>query len=568
VALATVVGALLVAPVAWPYVQSQRREGFGRNLFEAAAHAATMQSYSQVPPDNLLYGRTGVLAPRAPQPGERDRRHVEHQMFPGFVLIGLAAFGAWRGWRSDARPLVVTAAAVLAAGVVLSLGPEGVRPLYAWAADTVFGFQAIRAPARFAVIAMLALCVLAGVGIARARLRPAAIAILAALMLVEYANAPLALVSAPPRSTAAGRWLAAAPESGAVLYLPLTLDRENTPFMVESLEHGRPIVNGYSGQRPAHYTALVDAFSEAVSLDARATLKELGVRFIVSPSPLAGAGTAASPFAERARFDDAVIYEAVWTSESEGALEEVLVGEPPPPGPVRFATGETLAYDVAWESGPLDVSAGRITLSVVTAEADDRGPAGDEPAWVFEATADTAPWVSRFFEAHDRFRTSADAQLKPLTHRRALREGSRSVDRAFAYDHEARRVSSGATAAAARTAGALTLPLAAGARDALTALWYVRTQPLAPGWSMAMPINEAGRGLALDVAVAARETIQASGREWTALRVEPRIVVRVQRRQPIVATLWLSDDERRLPLVVELAAGFGRVRLELVDYRP
>lgn len=566
--LAALVGAVLVAPVAWPYWQSSQREGFGRNLFEAAAHAAAWRSYTQVPPDNLLYGRTGLLLPREPAPGERDRRHVEHQMFPGLVLLGLAAFGAWRGWRSDARPVVVSAAVIGMTGLLLSLGPEGVRPLYVWFADYVFGFQAIRAPARFAVVLMLGLCVLAGVGVAQARLRAGAVALLAVLMCVEYANAPMAFVPAPASSTPAGRWLADQAESGAVVYLPLTLDRENSPFMVQSLEHGRPIVNGYSGQRPAFYPSLVDALDEPASADARATLKELAVRFVVSPDTLPGAGESASPFIERARFDGSVIYEVVWTAASEAALDEVAIAEPPPPGWPPFAVGEQARYDVEWLSGPLDLTAGQITLSVVAPVAQDAGAGGERPAWVFEVVMETAPWVSRFFEARDRFRTAADAQLRPLLHQRELREGRRAVDRTYVYNHPGRRVSTGDSPGSARQSGALTLPLPPGARDALTALWYFRTMPLAPGYSLAMPLNEAGRNLALTVSVPARDTITIDGAAVAALRVEPRFSARVQRRQAVEATLWLSDDVRRVPLLVEVAAGFGRVRLKLVDYRP
>ncbi len=120
-----VIGAVLIAPVAWPYWRTQQREGFGRNLYEAAAHSATLQSYTQVPPDNLLYGKTGLLPLRPPAPGERDRRHVEHQMFPGIVLLCLAAFGLWRGWRSDSRPVVLSGLALLVVGAVLSFGPDG-----------------------------------------------------------------------------------------------------------------------------------------------------------------------------------------------------------------------------------------------------------------------------------------------------------------------------------------------------------------------------------------------------------------------------------------------------------
>jgi hypothetical protein len=50
--------------------------------------------------------------------------------------------------------------------------------------------------------------------------------------------------------------------------------------------------------------------------------------------------------------------------------------------------------------------------------------------------------------------------------------------------------------------------------------------------------------------------------------VQPRLATRVQRRQAVEATIWISADDRRVPLAAEIAAGFGRVRLKLVDYRP
>jgi hypothetical protein len=59
--LAALVGGVLVAPVVWPYWQAQQREGFARNLYEAARHAATLRSYVSAPAVNLLYGSTGWL---------------------------------------------------------------------------------------------------------------------------------------------------------------------------------------------------------------------------------------------------------------------------------------------------------------------------------------------------------------------------------------------------------------------------------------------------------------------------------------------------------------------------
>ena len=126
-AAAAVLAGVLTAPVLIPYVRSQDAEGFGRTLFEAANHSASLRSYTQVPPVNLAYGWTGLLAPRASPPGARDRRGVEDQLFPGFVVSVLAIVGFLSAIRSDSRPLVLSGAVLLGCGFVLSLGPEGIR---------------------------------------------------------------------------------------------------------------------------------------------------------------------------------------------------------------------------------------------------------------------------------------------------------------------------------------------------------------------------------------------------------------------------------------------------------
>ena len=181
-------------------------------------------------------------------------------MFPGAVLLVFALWGLWTGWRSDQRALAVTAGALVVAGLWLSFGPDGPFGLYRYVAIHAFGFEAIRAPVRFAVVAMLGLALLAAIGRAKHALHRVAAgdvtrqrafaAVVVGTLLLEYANAPLAFVEAPVTDTAVGRWLRDAPGPGAVAYLPVGMDRENTPAMVEALQHGRPIVNGYSGQRP------------------------------------------------------------------------------------------------------------------------------------------------------------------------------------------------------------------------------------------------------------------------------------------------------------------------------
>lgn len=80
-------------------------------------------------------------------------------------MLALAAAGAWRAWRADARPLALAMGLVTSLGFLLSLGPDGVRWLYAFFHRSVFGFQAIRAPGRFGALAAFGLVVLAAVGL-------------------------------------------------------------------------------------------------------------------------------------------------------------------------------------------------------------------------------------------------------------------------------------------------------------------------------------------------------------------------------------------------------------------
>ena len=579
VALAALVGAVLIAPGVVPYWQVQRREGFARNLYEASRHAAVPASYATVPPGNLVYGVTGWLrGPSGESAGARVGPEVE--LFPGAVVVALAAFGLWRARRLDCAPVAASLLAVAATGAVLSFGPDGVRPLYAALHRLVFGFQAIRAPARFGILVMFGLAGLAALGVRaltmprlvedgegtsdsrRPARRAAAGLLLVCLAGLEYLNVPLPSVPAPPRQTPVGQWLAAAPEPGAVLSLPLAADAANTAAMVQSLEHGRPLVNGYSGQRPSFFLALVDAMAAPESADALWTLRDLNVRFVVSPRTLAPAA-GSTPLVLRARFGTDHIYELRWTPEIEAALPRPQVPAPPEPGPLPFVAAEAAVYRVGWlgVASALTVAAGH---AVVTAErigagsaTAGEGGAPAEAAFRLAVTAETAAWVSRFFEARDRFETWTDQRLLPLVHRQELREGRRQVDRTVTFDH-VRRIATGGDN--------VPLPMPEGTRDSLSAFLYVRTLDLPPGARVRLPVIESGRMLSVDLLVVGEEPVTVGGRTVEALRVEPTLTYRTVRRRPLQITLWLSRDVRRVPLAFEVTAGFGSFRGELDSY--
>jgi hypothetical protein len=595
--------ALVVAlPWSMPYLRVEREAAAGRNLFEVAHGSAVLASYVQAPATNLLYGRTGWLQPSADARLPR-KSGPEQALFPGFCAMLLAllgvlttvaqrpsAAGEYRATSTEYRAtsteyratsnqyratsteyraatLVAVYSGIALVGIVLSLGPDGIRPVYALLYQSLFGMAAIRAAARFSVLALCGISVLAAVGMRDLEIRwPRAKWLVAGCVLavigLESANGSIAYPSAPALSTNAGGWLRQQEGAGAVVCVPMGFDSGNTRCMLQSLEHGRPVVNGYSSVRPPFYPALVDAMSRLPSPDSLLTLHDLGVEYIVSDGRLTPEPALAGALIERARFDDQRIYQTLWSPAIESAVSAVTDPAPHEPGPVPFAAGESATYRVRWTSGPLNLPAGEATISV----AEPQGP----EAFRFVIHAATASWVSPFFEADAQLETTATDRLLPLEHRETIVDGKRRIERRLEFDavrHEVRMTTGGA---------AITLPLAAEARDPLTALFYVRTLPFQAGARFVVPLSDNGRRSRLDVTVDGLETIQLDGRARPTWKLEPRLSERVERegaqgsqggQGSISISAWLSADARRVPVIVEISAAFGTVRAELVDSR-
>jgi hypothetical protein len=176
----------------------------------------------------------------------------------------------------------------LVAAAWLSLGPapqalgrpvEIVAP-YRMLFEHVPGFDGIRVPARFAMVAAFMLTVLAGYGAAAlARYRPGrrACILLSAAFLLEGThvpfvvngmtslrdfNTPEARLYRPARAPAVYRAMARQPADSVVVELPLGQPDYDLRAMYYSTVHWRPLVNGYSGFFPPHYSRLTVVLSE------------------------------------------------------------------------------------------------------------------------------------------------------------------------------------------------------------------------------------------------------------------------------------------------------------------
>lgn len=227
-------------------------------------------------------------------PWVADDRGTGQRLYPGTVVLVLAAMGWWWGRRGPHRREVRFLAAGVAIAVVVSLGLNlkifGVMP-YDGLRRFVPGFSRLRSPFRFAVIAQLLLLALAGIGLHRIVRRPqngwSIALLLVALAAAEVSAGSSGLVVVPPRGAPWSRWLARQPEGGAVAMVPFPAGPSVVQYeptaeaMLSGLDHHKPLVNGYSGFFPTSYedlTATMDGFPDGVSVDA---LRRAGTRWVV-----------------------------------------------------------------------------------------------------------------------------------------------------------------------------------------------------------------------------------------------------------------------------------------------
>lgn len=246
---------LLLLPPLLQYKHVHDRLGLERSVDEMRSYSASFESFVQP---------AGMLAFWPAREGATP----EGALFPGATPVALALLGLGAMvWRRQVRETIVTRSPAVFYGLAtlflwwLCFGPApedapawaNVRPytLLMW----LPGFDGLRVPARFAMLATLTLSMAAAIASARlapagSRGRVAATAVVAAALLVDGWIEPMPLVVPPQRV------LIEAPEGAPVIELPPDDPMLNVAAMSRALSHGRPLVNGYSGHTPRHYDLL------------------------------------------------------------------------------------------------------------------------------------------------------------------------------------------------------------------------------------------------------------------------------------------------------------------------
>jgi hypothetical protein len=243
---AALVGVTLILPYVLGFAGKREEAEMTRGLEWSLAYSTDLKT-SLFRSDALLY--RGLLDGANPSKGG--------PLFPGLLVAGLAGFALRRVRRPEVSLLLI----VIGFFFLLSLGPElrfGGRSLFPLPFKVLFEnvpfFNAMRHPTTLALPALMALSLLAVLGLAAlgwAR-RAAALALLLCVAVAETLTATPARIDRGRELPEAYVFLRSQPP-GAILELPF---EGNYGYEWWAIRHGMPIVNGELGFEPRWFAQL------------------------------------------------------------------------------------------------------------------------------------------------------------------------------------------------------------------------------------------------------------------------------------------------------------------------
>ena len=219
------------------------------------------------------------------------------------------------------------------------------------------------------------------------------------------------------------------------------------------------------------------------------------------------------------------------------------------PGPVGFGAGEKLVFSVQY---------GLITAGEATLEVRNIATIGGRPCYRIVSDARTNDFFSKFYQVRDRYESCMDTtELYTLRYEKHVREGKFKRDETVDFDQTTHRAKYKDKS----------VPIPPRTQDVLSALYYVRTLPLEVGQSISIANHTDRKNYPLLVKVHGREHIKVDAGEFDCLVVEPILRGPGVFTQKGRLTVWLTDDERRMPVLMKSKVVIGHVAAVLKSYK-
>lgn len=215
-----------------------------------------------------------------------------------------------------------------------------------------------------------------------------------------------------------------------------------------------------------------------------------------------------------------------------------------------FTVGEKLDFAVQYGG----VTAGYATLSIPVVELRE-----GRPCFRIEAHARTIPFFETFFTVEDSVVSCVDVDHAFSWHyEKHIHEGGFRADATYVYDQRGHRMLE-----PAKGKDQDMPPLA---QDILSCFYYFRLLPMKPGDTLLIPVMaDNWKSYQLSVDVLRRERISSLAGDFDCLVVQPHMAFQGVFQQTGEVTLWISDDARRLPVLIKSKIKIGSININLRD---
>jgi hypothetical protein len=214
-----------------------------------------------------------------------------------------------------------------------------------------------------------------------------------------------------------------------------------------------------------------------------------------------------------------------------------------------FGIGEKLDFDIGY---------GFINAGSATLEVSDLIEYNERPCYLVTSQANSNKFFSSFYRVEDKVESIIDATgLFSWHFEKKLREGGYQADKAYSFDQLNHKVFYEGD----------TIDVAHFVQDALSILYFARTQDLEVGKSIFIDNFTDGKMYPLEVRVLKRETVSVEAGKFDCLVIEPLLLSSGIFKHEGRLKVWLTDDRIKLPVLMKSKVLVGSITAELTDYK-
>ena len=228
------------------------------------------------------------------------------------------------------------------------------------------------------------------------------------------------------------------------------------------------------------------------------------------------------------------------------AANEVLPASPEP-----FRRGESLKFSVQY--GFINAGSANLEEPNIT---DYEG----HPVYTLVARAESNAFFSRFYKVRNRIESLWDTSgrfSRRYTENRS--EGGHKEKNEILFDHDRGE-------AIYKNGDAFPIP--PGVQDALSSFYFTRTQALPLGGSVYFDYHASHRSQPLEVRVLGRERVKTPAGTFDCVAIEPLLKAGGVFSNKGHLVIWLTDDERRMPVLMRSKVSIGSVSVVLQEAKP